>query len=147
MRQYIPIKVVGAWAGVFGSIDILQGVINAGDFFSSARDNPTWARESDQGGSGTRVKNSNKGGNLSITFSASDPINNTLSNLVETDEVAENIVGVINLKDLSGETVIVATGAFIPMVPDPSFGSERGSRTWTWECEKIVTHLGGHNLV
>lgn len=146
LRQYDPIKVVGSWVGPFGSIDILDGVINQGDFATVTKDNPVWSRESDRGGNSTRVKNNNAGGGVTITFSASSPTNAKLTAIVAADGVTENMVGVLTLKDLNGTTVVDLEAAFLIDTPDPSFGSDRGTRAWTWEAAAVRKVIGGHDL-
>src|SRR5690606_23796192 len=129
-----PLQVVGSFTTPLGTVDILDGAIDQGDFVSIASDNPTWGREKDRGGNATRVKNNNAGGQVSVVLSASSPTNTRLTELVAADGVTENIVGSLVLKDLNGNTVVECDGAFIVDTPDPSFGSDRGSRTWVWEC-------------
>ncbi len=146
LRQYDPLQVTGSWTTSIGTFDIVDGAINPGDFLAVERDNPTWSREFDRGGNAVRVKNNNKGGQVSVTLSASSPANAVLSAAQATDELTENVVGALVLKDLNGNTVVTAFGAFINQTPTPSFGAERGSRTWVWECSQIETFLGGHDL-
>jgi len=146
-RQYDPLQVVGSWTtpGTFGVVDIMDGTID-GEFAAVARDNPRFAREHDRAGNTTRVKNNNRGGTVTITLSASSPTNETLANVQELDDLTETQVGVLLLKDLNGNTVIEADGAFLQDQPDPTFGAERGTRAWIFECSAIRVHNGGHRL-
>lgn len=148
LRQYVPLKVVGSWDtnSPLGVIDILDGTVNAGEFLAVETDNATWSRESDRHGNATRVKNSNAGGRVRVTFSASAPTNAKLSAAVLADEISDNVVGPLMLKDLNGNTVVEADGCFLVDTPDPSFGSDRGSRVWVWECATIRKFIGGHDL-
>lgn len=148
LRQYVPGKVVGSWGTPtpFGVIDILDGAISAGDFAAIETDNAIWGRESDLAGNATRVKNSNRGGRVRVTFSASSPTNAKLSAAVQADELTEAVVGPLLLKDLNGNTVVEAEGAFLVDIPDMSFGSSRGERQWVWECAKIRKFAGGHDI-
>lgn len=147
LRQYNPLQVVGSFTtpGPFGTVDIVDGSID-GEFAAVASDNPTWTREHDRAGNSTRVKNNNEGGTITITLAASSPTNARLSGVHELDRVSENQVGVLLLKDLNGNTVIEADGAFIADTPDPSFGAERGTRAWVFECASIRKFIGGHDL-
>ena len=146
LRQYDPLQVVGSFSHIGGSVDIVDGAVDGGEFLAVAGDNPTWTREHDRGGNATRVKNNNTGGTISVTISASSPTNASLSALVVADGVVENVVGALVLKDLNGNTVVEADGAFVADIPDPTFGSDRGSRVWVFECAAIRTVLGGHDL-
>ncbi len=147
LRQYNPLEVVGTFTtpGPFGAIDILDGRVSE-EFMALTRDNKLWVREFDQAGNATRVKVNNRGGILPITLSASSPTNATLSGVVALDNGSENQVGVVSVSDLNGTTTIVAEGAFLEDVPDPSFSGSRGSRTWIWQCQLIRVFVGGHNL-
>lgn len=146
LRQYDPIRVIGSFSTAAGSVDILDGTIDPGDFVTVASDNPRWARERDRGGNATRVKMNNRGGLVTVNLSASSPTNTKLSTLVQIDGVSENVVGVLLLRDLNGNSVVTATGAFISDIPDPSFGSDRGTRAWVWECAEIEKFVGGHDI-
>lgn len=148
LAQYVPTKVVGSWATPaatgFGVVDILQGAID-GAFLASTSDNARWTREHDLAGNATRVYNSNRGGSLSITISASSPTNTTLSALAELDDITQSVVGAIVLKDLNGNTIVEIDGAFLEDIPAVSFGNDRGSRTWTWQYAAARVFLGGHD--
>lgn len=149
LAQYVPIKVVASWVtpSPFGVVDIRDGAIDGGEFLGIVSDVPIWARETDGHGSATRVKNENRGGRLTINLSASSPTNTILSSLVALDLVSEGIVGPIVVKDLNGDTIVEADGCFLIDVPDLSFGSDRGSRAWVWECAAIRKFAGGHDAV
>lgn len=146
LRQYNPTKVVGSWATPtnLGVIDILDGAID-GEFLGETSDNPRWTREHDRHGNATRVRNNNRGGSFAVTISASSPTNTRLSLAVEEDDISESVVGPLVLKDLNGNTVIEADGAFIADMATVSFGAERGSRVWIFECAAKRTFVGGHN--
>ncbi len=148
LRQYSPLKVVGSWVTPtpLGVIDILDGAVNTGDFVAIETDVDAWTREADLAGNATRVRNYNKGGRVRVTLSASSPTNTRLSQAAAADEISESVVGALVLRDLNGNTVVECDGAFLVDIPDFSFGSERGSRTWTWECAAVRMVLGGHDL-
>ena len=147
MRQYDPLKVVGSFAWAGGSVDILDGTVNEGDFATVEDDNPRWSRETDRNGRSTRVKNNNRGGVVPVTLSASSPTNAALRVLANTDDLTENIVGTLTLNDLNGTTIVVGTGAFIETNVKPTFGAARGSLVWRFQCERIDAFGGGHNVV
>jgi hypothetical protein len=148
LRQYAPLKVVGSWVIPIppGVIDILDGAVNTGDFVAIETDADAWTREADLGGNATRVRSNNEGGRIRVTLSASSPTNTKLTKAAAADAISENVVGALVLRDLNGNTVVECDGAFLVDIPDFSFGSERGSRTWTWECAAIRIVLGGHEL-
>jgi hypothetical protein len=148
LRQYSPLKVVGTWVIPIppGTIDILEGAVSTGDFAVIETDSDAWTREVDLAGNATRVRNYNGGGRIRVTLSASSPTNTKLSAAAAADAISENVVGALVLRDLNGNTIVECDGAFLVDIPDFSFGSERGSRTWTWECAAIRPVLGGHDL-
>lgn len=148
LRQYVPTKVVGAWttATPLGAIDILDGTVGAGEFAAVELDNANWSRESDKHGNATRVFNANDGGRIRITLTASSPTNTKFSKAVQADKLTHSVVGPLLLKDLNGNTVIEAEGAFLVGLAPVSFGSDRGTRVWTFECAKIRMFVGGHDI-
>lgn len=145
LRQYNPLQVVGSWTTATGSVDILDGRID-GSFLQTTSDNKRWARENDQHGNATRVKMNNRGGTITVTLSASSPTNSQLSARVEADDATEAVVGFLLLKDLNGNTVVEADGAFLEDIPDPSFGSDRGSRAWVFQCAAVRKFVGEHDI-
>lgn len=148
LRQYVPTKVVGSWVTPtpLGTIDILDGVINGGEFLAIETDANTWARENDLNGNATRVKNSNQGWRVRVTLSASSPTNTLLTKAAQLDDLTESVVGALVLKDLNGNTIVECDGAFLVDIPDFGFGSDRGSRVWVWECAAVRPFLGGHDV-
>lgn len=145
LRDYDSLQVTGSWATAIGVFDIVDGRID-GEFVSMARDNADFVREHDGHGNNTRVRMHNRGGTLTVTLSASSPTNKTLSNAQKTDLLTENVVGLLTLNDLNGDTVVVASGAYLNMTPVPSFSTARGERAWTWEYADVEVSLGGHDL-
>ena len=147
LRQYDSLKVVGAWTTPtpLGTIDILDGVIS-GDFVAIETDNDAWSREYDEAGNATRVRRHNEGGRVRVTLSASSPTNAKLSKAAILDGQTESVVGALVIRDLNGNTVVECDGAFLADIPDFSLGSDRGSRTWVWECAAIRQFIGGHDL-
>lgn len=143
LHQYVPIKVVASFTTPTGTVDI-TGMMRESDFISASRNNTTWSIEGDGNGNATRTKNSSKVGDLAITVSASDPVNDKLSKLALLDEQLEASVGILKVRDLSGTSEIVMRGAFIETIPPPSFGAARGVRVWRWLAAKQDSFVGGH---
>lgn len=146
MRQYDPQQVVASFSWTGGTVDILEGAA-ADSFLTIEEDNPRFTRESDREGGATRVKNNNRGGVITVTLSASSPANASLTNIAIADDLGSNAVGEIVVKDLSGSEVTSAVGAFIESRPKPSYGSDRGTRVWRFQCERIDVAGGGHDVV
>jgi hypothetical protein len=144
LREYNPIQVVGSFAGVWGSVDILEGAV-VGDFLNITRDRSLWERETDGFGNSVRVRHNNIGGRVVVQLSASSPTNDTLSKIVLSDVVAETNVGYLWLQDLNSDSRIIGTGAFIADFPQLTFGTNRGGRSWTFECAAIqILGVLGH---
>lgn len=148
LREYNPLRVVGSWTTLtpLGTIDILDGHIDGGDFASVTTDNARWAREHDGNGNATRVYQPNNGGSVAVTLSASSPTNLKLTQAVAADGITESVVGLLLLKDLNGSTVVEMEGAFLEDVPDPTFGSTRGERVWVFQAAAVNKVIGGHEL-
>jgi hypothetical protein len=150
LSQYDPEKVVASFApnaaAGIAAIDITNGAI-AGSFLTVTKNNPRWAKEGDRAGNQTRVKNNDRSGTITVELSASSPTNAALSAAAIADDASEAVVGSVVIKDLNGTTLVKASGCYLTQVADASFGSERGSRTWVWECTVIDDFIGGHDVV
>lgn len=149
MRQYNSTLVTASWTTPtpLGTIECLDGRIN-GSFASLTKDNGRWIKETDGNGNATRVFLPNKGGTLSLVISASSPTNALLSRAVSIDEEIQNVVGVMVLRDLSGDSIITLESAYLVDWPDLEYMTEsRGDRTWVWDCERIIPYVGSHNVV
>ena len=146
LRQYNQQKVVGSWApaGV-AVIDITDGSVSD-EFFSTARNAPRWAHESDGMGNATRVKGNDRGASFTVTLSASSPTNEALTRAAEADDITETVVGPMLLRDLNGQTVITANNAYLEGIPDRAYqGNARGTVAWVFHCSDMTRHIGGHN--
>jgi len=145
LRQYDPVSVSGSWRG----IPITEGVVS-GEFFSTAQDNTLWTQEADLQGNVTRVKNNIRAGSFQLTLSASSPTNAALVTAYTEDQGGANRVGDMVLEDNSSPALspmrITARNAYIQAVAEVSFGSERGSRVWTFLCTDLEFEGGGHEV-
>lgn len=147
MHQYVPTKVVGSWTTPAGTVDIMDGTVRGEVFADASKNADRWTLETDNAGNATRVKNEDRTGGLAVTFSGSSPTNKKLWQLAQTDDQLENIVGVLKLRDLSGESEVVMTGAFLVGIPPFSAGNTRGVKVWRWMCQREDTKQAGHNTV
>lgn len=145
LRQYDPLKVTGAFQGLWGSVDILDGAVY-GDFLNVTRDEQLWGRETDGFGNSIRVRRNNISGRITLQLSASSPTNFGLYEIAMSDAVAETNIGYMTLRDLNGDITIVAAGVWIADFPQITFGVNRGARTWVFECAAIqIVQLSGHD--
>jgi hypothetical protein len=94
-------------------------------------------------GDTTRVINRNRSGSVELTFVQGSPANDVLSAILEQDEREGDGVGVLQIVDANGTTVLHATNAWVKKWADVEFASGHSGRTWTIDCAKLDVFIGG----
>lgn len=115
-----------------------------GSFVTVARNADAFALHIGTDGEGTRAKSSNKSGRITLTLSQSSDSNSILSGLATADELSNNGIFPVLIKDNSGLSLYSAETAWIVKVPDSEFGRELGSREWIIETDNLVTFVAGN---
>lgn len=96
-------------------------------------------------GIGTRAKTNNKSGKLEITLMQSSPSNDDLTAFTLADELNNQGVVPILLKDSNGTTLISAATAWVQKFPDTEFAKEVTTRVWTIETDSANVFVGGNH--
>lgn len=95
-------------------------------------------------GKGTRTKNANRSGKVTIPLMQSSLCNDLLSGIAQLDEKAGAGVYPLLVKDLSGRTLHAAQTAWIQKQPASAFGKEAGPREWILETDNLESFIGGN---
>lgn len=95
-------------------------------------------------GEGTRAKNNNKSGKITITLMQSSGYNDVLSNFAVADETADLGVVPFLLQDNSGRTLATALSCWVQKIPDTTFAKEVGERVWVLETDELNIFVGGN---
>jgi len=115
-----------------------------GSFVTVARNADAFALYVGTDGEGTRAKSNNKSGRITITLAQSSDSNAILSGIASLDELSNNGVVPVLVKDSSGLSLYAAETAWIVKSPDSEFGKELGSREWIIETDNLAMFVAGN---
>lgn len=112
-------------------------------FVVAARRNPSWALTVGADGEGARAKSNDKSGTITFTLIQTSLSNDFLSSLAALDELTNNGVGPLLIKDLNGDTIIAAGTAWVQKPADSEYGKEIATREWVLETDDLNMFVGG----
>lgn len=138
MKTYDPTEVSVIVGG-----HVVEGGIE-GDFCSVARDEDAYSYQADVSGGGTRTKNPNKAGKVTLTLQASSDSNNFLSALILADEADNSGIVSILIRDNSGNDLHKSEASYVTKHPDAAYSKELGQRAFIIQCENLVMFSGGN---
>jgi hypothetical protein len=115
-----------------------------GSFLTVARNADAFALYIGTDGEGTRAKSNNKSGRITLTLAQSSDSNAILSGIATADELSNNGIVPVLIKDNSGVSLYAAETAWIVKAPDSEFGREVGSREWILETDNLSVFVGGN---
>lgn len=115
-----------------------------GSFLTVARNADAFALYVGTDGEGTRAKSNNKSGRITLTLAQSSDSNAILSGIAVADELSNNGIVPVLIKDNSGNSLYAAETAWIVKAPDSEFGREIGSREWIIETDNLAVFVGGN---
>lgn len=114
-------------------------------FITATQNVPTYRMFVGTSGEATRALTNNRSGRIEVTLQQSSFSNSVLSFIHATDFAAPRGVGVsaVQIKDLTGNTLLLANTTWIVQYPDVTFS--RGVENWTWtlETDVLVMSVGG----
>lgn len=94
-------------------------------------------------GKGTRVRNRNESGKLTVTLAQSSPLNSSFSALHNADKLSGLGKVPFMLKDLRGTLLLSGSEAWIMKMTPISIGKEIKAREWVFEIDKLVVTDAG----
>lgn len=115
-----------------------------GSFVTIARNADAFALYVGTDGEGTRAKSNNKSGRITLTLAQSSDSNAILSGIAAADELSNNGIVPVLIKDNSGVSLFAAETAWIVKSPDSEFGREVGTREWILETDNLAVFVGGN---
>lgn len=137
MRNYDPKRIVVTFAGI-----LVQGYAE-GTFVNAERNEDQFELSVGGDGRGTRVRNNNRSGLVTLTLQQTSPTNDLLSFRAQLDELNGLGHGSFMLKDLNGTTLCKAEAAWIRKYPNSEYSDTDAGREWTIECEILEMFPGG----
>lgn len=108
------------------------------------RNSPMWTYKVGLKGNGTRSKNPDKSGTITLVLEQSASDNDFLSEKHDIDDKLGTGVFSILIKDTNGRTLIDAPEAWINKTADVELATEAGERTWNIDVDKLSMFVGGN---
>jgi hypothetical protein len=138
VKTYDPAKVELVVAGV-----PISGFAS-GTFISMARAADAWSKVVGASGEVIRSKSNDRSGTLTLTLLQSSLSNDALSELASLDELSNDGVGPLMIKDLSGRLLLQAESCWVQKVADVNRGSEQENMEWMIAYDADTGLRGGH---
>lgn len=101
----------------------------------------------------TRVRSTDKSGEITLTLSQTSPSNDILSGYALADELANASVLPIFIKDNSGKgllsivqsrSLFVSAFGWVRKFPDVEYSKSEANREWLLDCSDLVMNVGGN---
>lgn len=137
MKTYDPAQVLTSFAG-----QIISG-FGEGTMIVVERDEAAFTKKVGADGEVARARNRNRSGKVRLTLMQSSASNDYLSSMARQDELAGTGVGVLQIKDGLGTTLVMVPNAWIEKIPNTEFGKEQSDREWVFDCDFVDATIGG----
>lgn len=115
-----------------------------GTFIRAMRSNDMFTKQSGADGIVSRAKSNDLSGEITLTLAQTSPSNDVLSGIQLTDELSNNGVVPVLIKDNSGRSIYVSAFAWIRKHTEAEFGKEIANREWIFDCADLDTFTGGN---
>jgi len=115
-----------------------------GTFVSVERTSDTFTKVSGADGIVSRAKTNDRSGSLALTLAQTSPSNDVLSGFARRDELLNNGIVPVTVKDLSGRSTYVAAFGWVKKPPVGEFGKEIADREWTLDLADLEVFTGGN---
>lgn len=144
VRTYAPDKV----SVIVGAFPI--GGFADGSFITVRRSVDAFRKEVGVEGVVTRVRNTDKSGEIQLTLSQTSLSNDALSSLAIADELANVGVVPIFIKDNSkgivgSRSTYVSAFGWVRKIPDSEFSKSAANREWMIDVAELILFVGGIN--
>lgn len=138
MKTYDPSQVQVIIGG-----NIMSGYAD-GTFISVERDENSFTKHVGTDGDVSRSKTSNKSGTMTLTLAQTSLSNDILSALHLADELSNNGVVPVMIKDNSGTTLLFAGESWIQKPANTEFSNEITDREWIMDLAIVEMLVGGN---
>jgi hypothetical protein len=92
----------------------------------------------------SRVKSANRTGSVTITLQQTSASNDILSGFALLDEVSNEGVFPVLIKDNLGRSVFASGEGWVKKIPSSAFGKDISDREWVIDCGKLNIFVGGN---
>ncbi len=138
LHNYVPnqIKII------FKGIEV-RG-IKKGTFCKVSTSTPTWTDQiSADGEDMTRIQSLDESGFIEVTLDAASETNRQFAQIIQSDKVNKDGVGVASVRDLNGNDKHTSEKSWLVQPADAEYAAESGDRVWKIRCMKLKTFSGG----
>lgn len=115
-----------------------------GTFLEVIRNEQTWNLVVGADGYATRGKTNNYSGQVTLTLKQSSPSNDVLSGFIALDELTNNGIVPVLIKDLSGNSTYFAGQGWVQQWANSTFGKEIADREWTITLATLDLFVGSN---
>ena len=138
LHTYDPLQIKVIFKGVE-----VRG-IKKGTFVKVSRSTPTWsAQVSGDGQDVTRIRARDKTGMIEITLIAGSETNRQFADIMRSDELNGDGVGVGSVRDLNGNDKPTSEQAWLVQPAEAEYAEDAGDRVWKIYCVNLDTFSGG----
>lgn len=141
LNEYDPTRVVFAW----GEITITTGWA-PDSFIEIEHDEDAFTKQVGAGGEVTRTRNANEAGSVTVRLLQGSVFNSLLSAAAKLDRRVGGGIKPLMIKDLLGNTLVLAEHAWIRKIAPSPFAKEAGEREWVFDCADLDPFVGGSAL-
>lgn len=141
MYQYDPKDISMIFAGIN-----IQGFAD-GTFVNVERNEDQFSLAVGAQGEGTRIKNNNRSGRITITLQQSSPSNAELDALATADELSNSGFGPVLVRDNGGQDLHKGEVAWIVKKPAAAYAKELSNREWIIETDNLQTFIRGSSAL
>lgn len=115
-----------------------------GTFVSVERSSDTFTKVSGADGIVSRAKTNDRSGTLTLTLAQTSPSNDVLSGFQIADELTNNGIVPVLIKDISGRSTYVSGFGWVRKPPTGEFGKEIADREWVLDLADLEVFTGGN---
>jgi hypothetical protein len=116
-----------------------------GSFIKIERGKDAFSKYVGADGEVSRAKSNDRSGVLTLTLDQTSPYNDILSGYALLDEVDNDGVVPVAIKDLSGNSTFFSGHGWVRKMPDVEYSTEIGTREWVIELAQINYFVGGND--
>jgi len=92
----------------------------------------------------SRAKSNDKSGSVTIFLAQTSPSNDVLSAIAKDDELSNNGVVPVVVKDIGGTSEHFGTFAWIRKVPESEYAREINAREWVLDASSLDQNVGSN---
>jgi Bacteriophage KPP10, Structural protein ORF10 len=137
VKTYDPKLVVITFGGV-----PLSGYAD-GTFVVVEREADMFTKVTGADGQTSRAKSQNRSGSVTVTLQQTSPSNDALNVFANADELSNQGVKPLTVKDLSGRSESFSANAWIRKKPNQEYAKEITNREWVIDCADMKADVKG----